>query len=85
MGVLGGILIVALLALVVRRLWRDRAATGALGIGGLAALAALIVHAGFDFVWHIPAVPLLGAVFVGIAMPRPDSKTMDKEGSEQSA
>jgi O-antigen ligase len=82
LGVVGGILVVAFLALVVRRLWRDRVVAGALGVGGLAALAALILHAGFDFVWHIPAVPLLGAAFVGVAMPHPGSTPMKRKGSE---
>lgn len=74
LGVLGVVLVVGFLVLVMRRLWVDRLAAGALGIGGVAALAALAMHAGFDFVWHIPAVPLLGAAFVGVAMPRPTRK-----------
>lgn len=85
LGVLGAIALIAFLVLVLRRLWRDRAATGVLGIGGLAAFAALLVHAGFDFVWHIPAVPLLGAVFVGVAMRDPDSSNTEPEGSDLSA
>jgi O-antigen ligase len=79
LGVLGGILLVAFLALVMRRLWRDRVDAGALGVGGLAALTALALHAGFDFVWHIPAVPLLAAAFVGLAMPRTSSTTTENE------
>lgn len=73
LGIVGAVALGAFLVLLVRRLWRDRAAAGALGAGGLAALAALLLHAGFDFVWHIPAVPLLGAAFVGLAMPGPDT------------
>jgi O-antigen ligase len=71
LGIIGGLLLVAFLALLMRRLWRDRVDAGALGVGGLAALTALALHAGFDFVWHIPAVPLLAAAFVGVAMPQP--------------
>jgi O-antigen ligase len=82
LGVIGGILLVVFLALVIRRLWRDRVAAGALGVGGLAALAALLVHTGFDFVWHIPAVPLLAAAFVGVAMPQTDSSTMERKENE---
>jgi O-antigen ligase len=82
LGVIGGILLVAFLALVIRRLWRDRVAAGVLGVGGLAALAALLLHAGFDFVWHIPAVPLLAAAFVGVAMPHTDSTTMERKEVE---
>lgn len=83
LGIVGGILVVALLMAVVRRLWRDRQDTGELGIGVLAALAGLMLHAGFDFVWHIPAVPLLGAAFAGVAMRNPDSHSQETKGSEQ--
>jgi O-antigen ligase len=79
LGILGGVLLVAFLALVMHRLWRDRVDAGALGVGGLAALTALALHAGFDFVWHIPAVPLLAAAFVGLSMPRTSSTTTENE------
>jgi O-antigen ligase len=80
LGIVGVILLVGFLVLVVRRLWRDRTDSGALGIGGLAALAALVLQAGFDFLWHIPAVPLLAAAFVGLAMPRTDSTAIETKG-----
>jgi hypothetical protein len=87
LGVVGGILVAAFLVLVIRRLWHDRVAAGALGVGALAALAALVLHAGFDFVWHIPAVPLLAAAFVGLGMPQIStttvgSSTMEREATE---
>jgi hypothetical protein len=85
LGVLGGILVVALVILVIRRLWRDRQDTDALGIGGLAAVVALSLDAGFDFVWHIPAIPLLGAAFVGVAIRHPDSENVEQKESEQFA
>ena len=78
LGLVGGILLVAFLVLVARRLWRDR--VDALVVGAIAALAALALHAGFDFVWHIPAVPLLAAAFVGVAMPHTDSTTTETKG-----
>jgi len=54
LGVVGGVLLAAFLIAVFLR------------AGGAAApvLAALAVHAGFDFVWHIPVIPLLAAVLV---------------------
>lgn len=85
LGILGGILVIALLVLVIRRIWHDRQDTSALGIGGLAALVALSMDAGFDFVWHIPAIPLLGAAFVGVALSHPNSKNVEPKESEQFA
>jgi O-antigen ligase len=38
--------------------------------GAVAALAAFSVHSAFDFLWHIPVVPLTGAVLVGLALGR---------------
>jgi hypothetical protein len=32
-------------------------------------------------VWHIPAVPLLAAAFVGVAMPQPQWTRKGSEGS----
>lgn len=75
LGVVGGVLLVAFLVLVVRWLWHERA----VAIGGLSVLAALLVQSGFDFVWHIPAVPLLAAALVGAAMARPDASTQHRE------
>jgi len=34
--------------------------------GALAALAVLAAHSAFDFLWHIPVLPLVGAVLVGV-------------------
>jgi hypothetical protein len=31
------------------------------------------LHSGFDFLWHVPAVPLLAAVAVGLAAGGPRS------------
>ncbi len=42
------------------------AATSGRTAGACAALLAAMVHAGFDFVWHVPAVALLVAVVVGL-------------------
>lgn len=71
LGVVGGALLVAFLFVVVRRLHRRA------DVGVLAGVAALVVHAGFDFVWHVPAVPLCAAALTGLALsaPRPDQTT----------
>lgn len=69
LGTIGGLLLAALLLMVVRRLYRALRRNGAVSAGVLAATTALAVHAGLDFVWHIPAIPLLAAALIGLASP----------------
>ena len=52
-----------------RRMAQDQTTQG-LAAGAAAALVAAAVHAAFDFVWHVPAVPLLVAVVVGLGCSR---------------
>jgi O-antigen ligase len=75
LGVIGGVLLVVFLFAIVLRLRRHRPQPSAyaLGLGVLAGVAALVVHAGFDFVWHIPAVPLFVAALIGLALPEPQA------------
>jgi O-antigen ligase len=64
LGAIGAVLLLALLAaiaVVVKRGWNMPHAAGA-----LAGLAALAVHSGFDFLWHIPVLPLLAGLFIGL-------------------
>jgi len=49
---------------------RTGIATAGLTAGACAALMTAAVHAGFDFVWHVPAVPLLVATVVGLGCNR---------------
>ncbi len=52
------------------------------GVG--AALLALGVQSGFDFLWHIPAIPLVAAVLVGVSWPldhQRDDDFIETEGS----
>lgn len=69
LGIVGGLLLAALLATLLRRLYQCRRTGGAVSAGVLAATTALALHAGFDFVWHIPAIPLVAAALVGLASP----------------
>ncbi|HJQ01004.1 MAG TPA: O-antigen ligase family protein [Jatrophihabitans sp.] len=69
LGIVGGLLLAVLLVLTFRRLYQAQLSGTAISAGALAAAAALTVHAGFDFVWHIPAIPLLAAALVGLALP----------------
>jgi 4-amino-4-deoxy-L-arabinose transferase-like glycosyltransferase len=70
LGAIGVVLLAALVAGVIRLLWGSHPlnAAPALWAGSVAACAATAVHAGFDFVWHVPAVPLTVAVLVGLAV-----------------
>ena len=45
-----------------------------------AALAAAAVHAAFDFVWHVPVVPLLLAALLGLLIERPSPRTGPSSG-----
>jgi len=52
-----------------RAVWRRRQdADRALWAGAVAGCCALAVHSGLDFVWHLPVVPIVGAVLVGLAL-----------------
>jgi hypothetical protein len=73
LGAIGAVLLLGVLFLILRSLYRARLTFGVLGVGVLAGMAALVVHAGFDFIWHIPAIPLLAAVLVGLAVSDPPS------------
>jgi O-antigen ligase len=68
LGAIGLVLLLALLAAISRLIWKSRTLDGnrALWVGVLAAWAAALVHGGFDFVWHVPAVPLTLAALVGL-------------------
>lgn len=70
-GIVGAILLAGLLVALGRLLWRSRPADvgrGALWAGVGAACFSAAVHAGFDFVWHVPAIPLTLAALIGLAI-----------------
>ena len=45
--------------------WADRSRWAGAG----AATAALLTASSLDFLWHIPLIPLIGAVLIGSAIP----------------
>lgn len=73
LGAIGGALLVSFLIIVIRRLYRPQPSAHAFRVGVLAGMIALVVHAGFDFVWHIPAIPLYMAALIGLASPQPQA------------
>jgi hypothetical protein len=68
LGAVGFVLLLGLLMALGRLAWSGRRAAPSPDIwaGVMAGLASLVVHAALDFGWHVPAVPLTGALLVGI-------------------
>jgi O-antigen ligase len=84
LGAIGAALLAALLATTLRLLWQSRSSGRAsvLWAGTAAACAAAAVQAGFDFVWHVPVVPLTLAVLIGLAV-KPVTSTSDGDPAER--
>jgi hypothetical protein len=81
LGFVGLGLLVVLLASLAWTVWRGRleAPSTAIWAGAAAGLAALAVHSALDFLWHLPAIPLVGAVLAGLVLPT----ALDQEGGTQ--
>jgi O-antigen ligase len=73
LGIPGLVLLLAFLALAARALLRSRTDL-TFTAAALAACAALAAHAGLDFLWHLPAIPLLAAALAGLAAPEPPAR-----------
>ena len=72
---LGGVglgLLIALLVSVADSMRRARASIPpTLWAGAVVGVSAVIVHSAFDFLWHVPLIPVATAVLVGVTL-RPD-------------
>jgi O-antigen ligase len=81
LGFVGLALLVVLVASLACTVWRGRpeAPSTAVWAGAAAGLAALAVHSALDFLWHLPAIPLAGAVLAGLVLPT----ALDQEGGIQ--
>jgi O-antigen ligase len=80
LGLIGAVALLAVLVALAWIIWRGRPTTSAredrtdargLWAGATAAVACLAVHSGFDFLWHLALLPLLGGLLVGLAAPVP--------------
>jgi hypothetical protein len=83
-GVLGLLALAGLtagVAVTARRGWLEGRSgpDGALRAGAIAGLVCFALHSGFDFLWHVPAVPLIAAVGVGLVAPFHISTPTTKE------
>lgn len=76
LGMVGLALVAALLIAVGRTAGAGRASAPSLGLwaGAGAGLVALAVHSAFDFLWHVPALPLAGALLAGLTFPATTTK-----------
>jgi O-antigen ligase len=82
LGAPGLVLLLALLAAAGATLRRahQQMPDNALAAAVSAAFAAAAVHAAFDFVWHLPVVPLLLAALLGLVTERPSVRTGPSSG-----
>lgn len=67
LGIVGGLLLLAILATLARAVWLGRTTAGPLWAGVVAALVVVAIHGGLDFVWHMPVIPLIAALLAGTA------------------
>ena len=81
LGFVGLALLIVLLASLAWAVWRGRphAPLTTVWAGAVAGLAALAVHSALDFLWHLPAIPLAGAVLAGLVLPT----AIDQEGGTE--
>jgi hypothetical protein len=82
LGIAGAALAAVLLVAAGRLLWRARANSPdrALWAGAVAAATAFTMHSGFDFLWHVPAIPLTVAAIVGLASCPPPARRQESPG-----
>ncbi|KOX20969.1 hypothetical protein ADK67_28415 [Saccharothrix sp. NRRL B-16348] len=77
LGAIGLGLVVLVLAALAVTVWRGRAGApwrgraGSLWAGAAAGLVVLLVHSGFDFLWHLPVIVLTAGLLAGLAAPEP--------------
>lgn len=69
-GLSGIAVVLAGLALTLRRMATSSGRRTATGAGAFAGVAAFSVHSGLDFLWHIPALPIAAMLLIGITADR---------------
>ena len=45
---------------------REASSVSWLRVGATAGLAVFVIHSAFDFLWHIPVLPVMAAVLIGL-------------------
>ena len=84
LGALGLTLLVAFLLVTARRVRAaGRAASRSpLRSGAVAGLVALLVGSAFDFLWHLPAIPLVAALLIAFTVPHTERERENNEKQE---
>ncbi|MFD4670801.1 O-antigen ligase family protein [Lentzea sp. NPDC058450] len=68
LGVVGLVLVLAVIGAVLVRMWGGKRSTP-LHAGAFAAVVVVLVHSGFDFLWHLPAVLIVAGLCAGLGFP----------------
>ncbi|MDQ4132340.1 MAG: O-antigen ligase family protein, partial [Actinomycetota bacterium] len=70
LGVAGLVLVAGLIAALALMVWRGRSSAPSpeLWAGVVAGLTALAFHSAFDFLWHIPVIPIVAVVLAGLTL-----------------
>jgi O-antigen ligase len=67
LGAVGLLLALGVVAAVLIALWRGRGTP--LWAGAVAAVVVVLVHSGFDFLWHLPVVLIVAGLCAGMGFP----------------
>ncbi|WP_439663381.1 O-antigen ligase family protein [Lentzea sp. HUAS TT2] len=67
LGAVGLVLALGVVVAVLIAVWRGRGTP--LWAGALAAVVVVLVHSGFDFLWHLPAVLVVAGLCAGLGFP----------------
>jgi hypothetical protein len=67
LGAVGLALVLGVVGAVLIAMWRGRGTS--LWAGALAAVVVVLVHSGFDFLWHLPVVLIIAGVCAGLGFP----------------
>jgi O-antigen ligase len=67
LGAVGLLLVLGVVAAVLVAMWRGRGTP--LWGGAMAAVVVVLVHSGFDFLWHLPAVLIVAGLCAGLGFP----------------
>lgn len=67
LGAVGLLLALGVVAAVLIAMWRGRGTS--LWAGAMAAVVVVLVHSGFDFLWHLPVVLVVAGLCAGLGFP----------------